>query len=933
MAGGIVEYLRALLPAELVDTLSPSLESLEKCAFEDIFKAPFARLLLGHLQNAALKDLLPEDFPTWSKYLEHRLELILRSSANIEGGPEYAPGYKEHFYVVLALAALDAFVQSNITGPPLSISPTQLLLPVSALNDSSKVNDLRKGLIESLAVDGAAPFRLIPNVELFSLAKTIITTASLNSVASLPWIRLRVNFMHQRLLSEDSISIQSSIKADVEYVKLQMLDSSKKFGSDIRVAFDLENASIQLHDGLDVDARKTLQQATAEREFQFALTGMLGKRTKFQQKDISQLVVLARSSKPTATVGATNGDVTKAKPETIDLNDDTLLESIAFSKDAKATPEIQTKEALPASLKEGDAESELLQSFDATILLLTASSITNTQATDGLTREETLPYATRVIEGGSSNWQVYTQALLIRSRIEGYRSRTVERGLLQLQALVDQVIAETTSGSDQPAPTTFLPKPKEGESASPQERLSYVYQLASPTRWALEAELAARWVSLGGLKTALEIYERLEMWPEVALCWAGTDRDDKARQIVRRQLFHSTSGDDVAVDDSEKWEGKERDPLPLEAPRLYCILGDLDKDPQMYDRAWIISKERYHRAQRSLGRYWYAQKEYAKAAVAYSKAVKVKQLDHATWFAMGCALLELDQFPRAVEVFSRAVQLENEDAESWSNLAVALLNSPADTIPVSTSIILDDEEGDQSESLLDPQRNQKAALKALKQAAKLKRDNHRIWDNILTVAASIVPPPYQDIVTAQGRIIKLRGNTDGEKCVDVKLLSLVVDSLTSIPLDSDPDVDPSKPGLARMVCQLVDRDVVPLITSSAPLWHIVQSLATWRKRPTTALEASEKAWRVVTVQPGWEVGTEAQWNGVVNATVDLVKDYGIYGPQEVTEGLAAGSGALVSKDWKFKGRSAIRTVMGKGKASWEDTKGWETLTATLEELK
>jgi hypothetical protein len=41
----------------------------------------------------------------------------------------------------------------------------------------------------------------------------------------------------------------------------------------------------------------------------------------------------------------------------------------------------------------------------------------------------------------------------------------------------------------------------------------------------------------------------------------------------------------------------------------------------------------------------------------------------------------------------------------------------------------------------------------------------------------------------------------------------------------------------------------------------------------------------------------------------------------------------VAKDWKFKARSAIRGIKGRGKDSWEGTKGWEKLDEALEDLK
>jgi tetratricopeptide (TPR) repeat protein len=728
------------------------------------------------------------------------------------------------------------------------------------------------------------------------------------------------------------------------------------------VAFLLERATVHTHYGFDKLARADLEQAAEQRAFKFALTGLLGKRTKFQQKETSQLVVLARSAEQqtSRSTGEDRGSIPKStsadfssatKPKTLDLNDDTLLESIAFSEKPVSSVDVKDAHSLPSELVELDPDDQpLLEPLDSIILLLLASSITNTSPSNGLTREETAPYAARVLEGGSSNWQIYTQALLIRSRIEGYRSRTVERGLLQLQALVDQVIADTSSpesknGSTSTEATTFLPRPKDGESAPVQQRLLYIYQLCSPMRWELEAELAARWISLGGLRSAVEIYQRLELWAELALCWAATDRDDKARKIVRKQLFHSINDESDAIDeDAEKWEGEPRDPPPTDAPRLYCILGDLDKDPSFYEKAWETSNGRYYRAQRSLGRYWYGQRDYVKASAAYSKAVKVKQLDHPTWFALGCALLELDQFSKAAEAFTRAVQLDDGDAESWSNLAAALLHiepeelakaSLAEKVP--SEAVDDPEDADDSsllttQDLRDPQKNRKDALKALKQAARLKRDNYRIWDNLLTVAASLHPPSFTDVITAQQRIIDLRGKTDGEKCVDVDVLDALVRHVTSHQLNSSEDSDPTRPGLSRMVCRLVDGSVIPLITSSARLWYIVARLALWRDKPSTSLDANEKAWRAV-AGSGWEYGTPAQWDTVVDATESLVAAYESLGPRERTEGLGAGAGELVCKTWKFKIRSAVRGILGRAKSSWEGTEGWRRLSEIGEAAK
>jgi tetratricopeptide (TPR) repeat protein len=943
----LLRQLRNSLSDEVARLAEQHLENLEKGDYESILKSTEAKELLQSERS---------DTP-WNDAIFQRLGSLLSDRST--------PG-TQVIYFCVGYAALLAFLQSNVTGPPLPFNSATTVFSEDVASDPKVVRTTRKSLLSGLALDGIAAYRLTPNIELLCLADAIFTSpAILKNVKVARWAKIRVNFMHQRLLSEVSSTLQDMIYEDLAIVA-EELEAAKKipgFDEQAEGEFLLERSTIHTHHGLDSFAREDIQNATKNRGFKFALTGLLGKRTKFQQKETSQLVVLAKSkvspsSEPSAEKAepstepddAPNDPSTVTAPDKLDLNDDTLLESISFTKKSEIPTDIQAISDVPQELQELDpSDQPKLQPLDSSILLSIASSIKNTSPENGLTREETIPYATRVLEGGSSNWQVYTQALLVRSRIEGYRSRTVERGLLQLQALVDQVIADTANAESttetqdgDAAANTFLPKAKESESAPATERLQYIFQLASPTRWDLEAELASRWVSLGGLRSALDIYQRLEMWAEAALCWAATEREDKARSVVRRQLFHATNGssdeDDPAED--EKWEGARRDPAPLEAPRLYCILGDIDSSPEMWEKAWEVSNNRYARAQRSLGRHYIAANDFIKAALAYSKALTVDKLNQPAWFAFGCTLLELSQFERAVEAFTRCVQLDESDAESWSNLGAALMKTDPE---VKLAAIkqnagekptLDDEE-EEVRAPSDPSKELRAvaheiradALIALKRAATLKHDSFRIWDNVLTVAASLLPPDYATMLAAQKRIVDLRGKTEGEGCLDVAVLQVLVAHLIA----TNDSYDPSAPGLSRMIVRFIDEMVVPLITSSAPLWQLVSKLALWRHKPTAALEAEEKAWRAVTSQPGWESESEKRWDAVVDATVRLCDSYESFGPMTRTDGL--GAGELVAKDWKFKARSAVRGIMNKGRECWGETAGFEKLQETTEGLK
>ncbi|MCJ1339761.1 hypothetical protein MMC09_005052 [Bachmanniomyces sp. S44760] len=989
---------------------------LEDGNFLSILTSPLARRLLGH---DAEKDVLQQgDLIDWPKFISDQIQDIVSSSPRPEDGGDKREAFRPvDALFLIGLASFHAFLQSNVTGPPLAWDPSRVLFSDHFIYTPMT----KKNLLVSLTVDGEAAYTLAPHIELFSLAKLILNDANVVSQhINVQWARLRINFWHQRLLNDSVAALQQSIYADLRDLEDTILQPGTRNSKAIKALFLLERAAINTHHGFDVKAREDLKSAARETGLQYVLTGRLGKRTKYQEKDLSQLVVLAKNADNDVEVDSFQTSIKRqrsdegqalqpAKPENLDLNDDTVLEKIDFSNPENGTVSTDSDNLPPALAQLDPSDQPILKPADSIILLSLASSITNTSPQHGLTREETLPYATRVLDGGSSNWQIYTQALLVRSRIEGYKSRTMERGVLQLQALVDQVIAETTTSngsSDLESPenshdsiaTTFLPRSKPSESASVKERLLYIHQLASPFRWTLEAELAARWVSLGGLRTALEIYERLGMLAESALCWAAVDREDKARTIIRQLLYHpspSTSSGNMKPSDTDEEEtetqytGEERDPLPSDAPRLLCILGDLEDNAVFYERAWTVSDQRYARAQRSLGKHYLVTRNYPKADEAYAKSLKLNPLNHSTWFALGCVRLELEDFKGAIDAFTHTVQIEDQDAEAWSNLAAALLRLPPNSgVSVSTSFPLGSHQkypSTTTEASHDnPQRNTRSAFIALKRASALKRENHRIWSNLLTVSASLSPPPYTDIIIAQQRIIELRGSVEGESCIDIEilegLLSHVIatdnhaaaapsepippDMATSREEKEKQGLEPSeapaprsfKPqhGLENQFSTLIRTHVTPLITHSTRLWLLTARFALYQNKPSTALEAYEKAWRTTLNRSGWESGgggggvgvntgntdqsPEQIWTQIVDSTIELADAYESLGPRERTEGLGSGGGGgnageLVAKGWKFKAKSAISGVLGRAREGWEDSEGWARLQGRLDDLR
>ncbi|KAH8651038.1 hypothetical protein BX600DRAFT_483581 [Xylariales sp. PMI_506] len=879
----------------------------------------------------------------------------------------------------LGSAAFNAFLQANVTGPSNKLFSTLFeKIPEdkrpSARSGESSIELLRRTCLRTLDVDG---------VSLFCFARWSRDILELSR--DLAWIRFRIHLWHYKLLSQPSLgpdvaTLQELIEKSLSEAESGLFQNTSQESSVGKVQFLLEKANAHIMLGSDAQA--------------------------------------------------------KDAPSALPLNDDTLLEKISFTVEGEEK-DAASQSTLPVALQELTPENQPRLNPEDQIILLTEATIKDTfSPADTLTSEEILPFAVRVIDDSSTNWQIYTQALLVRSRIELNRSRTVERGVLQMQAVVDQVVVDTDSssssldqqddssndpsiptievsgvdGPDTKKPTTFLPAPQPSESASPQLRLRYVHALSSPPRWHLESELAFGWASVGSMVSALEIFKRLRLWPEVALCLAttaaaddedgrGSGGEEKGRAIVRWRLYHRTgesadaSNDedyDKAIDtdtlNAKDFYGPERNPPPPNAPRLLCILGDMENEPKHYERAWEISNRRFGRAQRSLGEHYLRDKNWEKACEAYRLAVSVNRLSPDLWSRLGDIELRLGRFPDATEAFQRAIGVSNseeggEGARTWSNLGTALLSwyrqvvkenkgqqakKPVDSDDEEEAVapITDDQDlaatkpataramalGKPAHKLLQD------ALVAFKRGATIAQTNWRIWDNVVTLAASITPEPaIDDVIIGYRNVLRIRNVEDA---LDPQVLNLLLRELgkeTPIARDaaaaaSDAAVfDPARGSTAAKIVAIFEEAVVPLITARSDIWSLVSRERAWRRDWAGSLEAAEKGWRAASAMGSsssssgsslqvaspsaggassggdWQSGQSKEaWEAVVERTSELVAAYENWGPRIESIG---------EQRWKGKARSAVRSIMGKGKESWEGSEGWRTLEGIMEDLR
>lgn len=434
--------------------------------------------------------------------------------------------------LLVGVALLQAFVQANYTGPALPSTLTVLSLFPAEKSFSDEVTsaDVDQLSVEHLSYLGEPAYHLAALPSFLRLAVALLSPAagwsSSASIESGPWWALRVERVWHNLLMTDSpLPVRAGlIEAAEQLLERPFLDLSETASpvarsatQDLRAALAVELGLVRhLLLGEDKPALAAFDRATDESELRHELTGALGKRTKWQEKEASQLVVLAKSrARPGWTPVITNApertvqeDGSKATvdqngiPETLRLNDDTLLEQTAF-----AAPKPDAKTAADSLLHEIDPrDPPVLHPLDQALILALplVHHSSHAAASSELSISQLAPY-TALALAHAQNWSIHTYALLLRSRSEAGRTRTVERSVMQLQALVDQIPLNDSPSSPGIAPV--------------RERLRYLWQIDLPSKWELEAELAERLVSLGVFRSAEEIYRRLEMWDMVVRCY------------------------------------------------------------------------------------------------------------------------------------------------------------------------------------------------------------------------------------------------------------------------------------------------------------------------------------------------------------------------------------------------------------------------------
>lgn len=466
------------------------------------------------------------------------------------------------------------------------------------------------------------------------------------------------------------------------------------------------------------------------------LTAALGKRTKYQREDVAQLILFASSGTleeyPNPVSSSEDGQIVTSvfssvpTSETIEgrpladrqqseSNEDGKEESLLeigrrLVTEAKGGEEAALREVMLDSVDTGVENIILeggprfadphgvntggqLSTIDQSILLALCLDVSNSNAADQLTYEEMMAYIERILQQ-ANNWMIHSTALLERSWIEFEKRKTADRAMLQIQALIDQHSTKLTY-------TQASYKAVE-ESAPMQERMLCLYQIVYPSVCELKRDLATKYLRCQVFMSALNYFKELEMWDEVVTCYQLMDRPTRAEMVVREQLKHG------------------------ESPYMLTSLADLTGKEDLYERAWTVSRRRFARAKRTLGKICYDRGQFKECSDHLAEALSVQPLVHTAWYLKGIACMRINAWELAIEAFVRCVQLESEVGEAWANLGAIHMKM----------------------------RNWLKAEHALQEATKHKHEDFRILENLLGVSLAL--SKWKEAVRYMSWLVDLR---------------------------------------------------------------------------------------------------------------------------------------------------------------------------------
>uniref|UniRef100_A0ACD5UN51 Uncharacterized protein n=1 Tax=Avena sativa TaxID=4498 RepID=A0ACD5UN51_AVESA len=585
------------------------------------------------------------DFPDGSQAQVYAdLAAAAESFLQGDGGAAVGEGFQCRCAVVLsaAVAALLAFTQQNVTGPSGKFSPFPFKISSwdeGWYSDSGgKWDAWASDHLASLGSHVHGKFSLLQFIIFAELLFTSIKSLDSSDCWSVSWWLCRISMYQQNILDEQS----SSLFDQVQVYKTKMLnhfDELEKVcsywgsllcdgeGSSFVSAAFLEAGITEYKYGRVDASRLHLDSAQEACGIHLSLTGILGFRTIHQVDAKSQMVLVAKTTKPAAGEGQ-SAELTGAQSDGVaskNARSSVPGESDEFC-DILRTPRLAQNGNESSSESTPSASTQIsLTAIQQATVLAQCLHMNRRSRSDEMSGWEMAPYIESIDSQAESIFVVRSLSDVLRIRWESTRTRTKQRALLMIENLVEDIAKEFPVVS---------------------QRVKMVFGVHMPTIPALRKEYGDLLISCGLLGEALSVFKDLELWDNLIYCYRLSGKVADAVSLINARLL-------VTPND----------------PRLWCSLGDATKNDDHYKKALEVSNNKSARALRSLARSAYNKNDFYSSKILWESALALNSLFPDGWFAYGTAAWKDKDLEKAVDAFSRAVQIDPDNGEAWNNIA------------------------------------------------------------------------------------------------------------------------------------------------------------------------------------------------------------------------------------------------------------------------
>ena len=609
---------------------------LQSAQYHLVLSSPDAQSLFSSLSS-----LSPSDLTASSLASAVSASAAAFLSANQADDEQQLQGQLRLLFIAVAL--LNSFVLVNWTGLTLPVTDASPLLSGSSPLQSSLTALSR----EALRLDGEDVYPSIAHPQLLHIAHLLLLSPLLSSSSLFPQSRsaahwaLRCLSVHHSLLEHNS----ATVKRMLDSLLPQLLPSpvsplppaADPLSRQLLATAALESSRLLLQYWQYSRAEECLELGRQACGLQVELTGVMGRRTRWQQDMKSQLVLATRpaeeESKHSAEQQLQQDERKEAEPETDDDDESDLMpEACSLSSDV-LLPSLSLEHALPSHPLTALQRCLLLGIVDCMRASAPTSHVTTTQQVLAFLATVLSPSA-----GHERSWAAEQAALLLQSTLEVADNHKQDRALLQLEKLSSSIKQQEAAGDEQAA------------QRQRRVRLQDVYSSGLMSAWRLQLTVGGVFERLGLTRAALDVYESIGWLDGVIEMSVALERRSAAEQLIRGLLASAPT------------------------PRLHCLLGDVTRDVTQYEQAWTLSGASYPRAQRSLARHYRELRQYAVSMQHSRLALEVNPVSPSDCFSLGWCAMELQDWEAGVDAFSRAVAFDAENGDCWNNLAACHLH-------------------------------------------------------------------------------------------------------------------------------------------------------------------------------------------------------------------------------------------------------------------